>query len=301
MKISNLSVNLSDEFGQNLRFLTINSVPSDIRKSDTFSLQPNETKSLISGSVPLQHDNTTIYSLSFVSGNTYRLNYISGTNPVFRVSRTHLADNTSSFSITKSGKTAIISLTGGASPSFDSTVLIGDFLQIRNLNISNLNLGIFKVLSVSANEIVIENPDAVEETFTLSSNADFNIFSSNGVQKENKLSLAISGFINDVFTITEVTNEYLEFNSTSVIANNPSFSYSNGTVDVFSSTAKLTVISSDIKCTVTMNGKSIDIEPVLSSTGTFNSGLFVTTEIIKTLTITNNQTNSANITFFQLG
>ena len=64
-----------------------------------YTVAPNSSVNLFDGTHSTAIDNTTAFSLTFVSGSTYRLQYTAGTAPLFRIPRLLSTDATTTFSV----------------------------------------------------------------------------------------------------------------------------------------------------------------------------------------------------------
>ena len=86
----------------------LNSFPVLNPISESISLAPGQSISLISGVRALNQDNTTEYSIAPVSGSTtqYRLSWVTGTAPNFRTPRSIGADATTEVSVSVNGPVA---------------------------------------------------------------------------------------------------------------------------------------------------------------------------------------------------
>jgi len=287
MKTFNTNFAIFDQLGSQIEAENKFSINVDDINTDNKKMSPGESFSIFSGDLTLLHDNTTNYSLTNQSGSTYRLNFISGTDPVFRNSYNHSGDATSVFDITKVGQTMVLTQASGTASNFVTGGFVsGGLLEVSN-SFSNLNNGIFKILSVSETAVVVENIDALEGSFTLSANSDLNAFSSNGVQIGNTLTLGGSFFSNGSYEISKVTNKYVEFTSTNTLPNEGPYTYSAGLVNISNASVKaISIVASD-SCKVTLNGISFKIDKLVGSDGVIYPGQLFLTGLFTSLTVDN--------------
>jgi len=270
MKIFNTNVEISDQLGNTLALNTGFGINVDDLSKNTMNMFPNEVFDVFSGTVALSHDNTTNYSISNQGANTYRLNYVSGTDPVFRTKRNHSGDNTSQVKILKSNDTAILTYNAGTAFNFATGgFAVGDFVQIRGNEFDTSNQGIFKLLLVEEGKLVYENFNSISETVTLLQASDINGFSSAGVQSSNSLSInsTFATSSQGKYSITQATNEYIEFISLQSLAPEGPLAYVNNMFTINAGSKKLIYITSDGKGDITIDGVVYSIDKLVGADG----------------------------------
>lgn len=280
MKTFNMNVEISDQLNGKIALNTNFGINVDELTKNTLNMVPNGVFDAFSGTVSLSHDNTTNYSISNVSGNVFRLNHVSGLDPVFRTKRTHSGDNTSVLKILKFNSTGVLTHQAGTAFNFiTGGFVVGDFIQIRGNEFDTSNQGIFKILLVEEAKVVYENFDAISETVTLSQASNINGFSSDGVQLSNSLAIT-SGFSATSlgkYSITQVTNEYIEFFSSDILPDEGPIPYSNGMIVISAGIKRLIYIVSDKDCEITVDGVVYKINKLIGTDGVSYRGQLLLT------------------------
>ncbi len=260
-------------------------------KSDSFQVHPSATINYFNGFKSLAQDNTTNYSLSLVSGNTYSLAWVSGTKPGFALARTTTQDNTTQIQVTKNATLATYTRIAGTSLGAGS-VVPGDMVEIQG-PFSVLNEGLFKVLSATANSFTIENPDAVVETVTLSAASDLAFYSLNNIQKDDTLQLnqGFSPASLGNYTITKVTPDAIQFFSEKALPAETK----QTEVSIFNAAKKFIYLETDQSIKLAINGNDpVTVDPFVVTGGT-KPGIFMLNSTIYSLSIESNSLDVANI------
>lgn len=176
-----------------------------------------------------------------------------------------------------------------------SAVVIGDEVRIGD-QFNTLNQGKFKVIAKGTNSFTVENFTGVNEgPITLGSTfADqIRIYSAAGVQEGDTLVIS-EGFSSVTFgsyKITDVTDSYVEFYSTSVL---PTESNIDSELAVYSQAKNLVYLESDQKATVTLNGVEMaSMEPFIINNSK-QPGVFMLKATVYSFTVTNNSLNVAS-------
>jgi len=285
MKTINTNFSIFDSYNQIIETVNNFNISSTDITSKEIPLNVGGVVNVFDGSVLLAHDTTTMYSLTYQTGNTYRLNYDSGKDPIFRTSYSHSGDNTSTFSLSKVGKTMVIEHTGGTVPNFVSGgFVVGGEVEISN-NFSSLNNGIFVILNVTETKLVLDNPNAIDGTFTLTSNSDINGFSSTGVQVGDTLTLGSPFVTSGKYEITKVTNKYLEFTSILSLPNEGPLNYSPGMVTISDKSIKMVYVKGNGSLKITLDGVSFNVNNLVGSDGTVYPGYFFITGLFTQLSV----------------
>lgn len=231
-------------------------------------VRAGESVQLFNGTVSLSQDNTTRYSLSLISNGVYKLSYSTGTAPEFRIERALGLDNTSEITITKNGPLMTATFSNGTLPDLTS-VVVGDEVRI-------LNLGNYKILSKTVSSISWENEAGVEEVIVLGASSDLRIYSSVGVQINQKFSIK-SGFspisYGD-YQIIDVAPDFLIFNSTKTL---PEENNILSQITVYKSEKKVLFLESTSEVILVTNGTDqTKVSPLISSSGNHPGVLFLT-------------------------
>lgn len=276
----------------------ITGVEANKAQSVEICLAPNESRTIFNSERVLSNDNTTEFGLSLKSGttNTYVLKYEAGTFPDFRTSRYIAIDATTEVTVSVSNGYTTIQSTGGTLFNL-SSVLIGDEISLGPaFNASNQ--GRFKVLSKTADAVVIENSSAVNEgPIVLGSDfdEDVRIYSAAGVQVEDKVRLS-SGFstlVQDTYEITGVQDNLIEFYSSKTLP--PESPIVGPTLDIYASAKKLVYLETDKKISLEVNGVvESSLEPFIDGNAS-TPGVFLKRSTMWSLVITNTSTDMATL------
>ena len=269
--------------------------------SQSFSLAPNETRQIFSGTRALSQDNTTQYNLALKSNtsNTYVLSWVGGTNPVFRTSRTTGADATTQVTISINGPVATFTSTAGTAYNL-SSVQVGDYVNIGS-NFNVLNQGLFQIISTTTTSFSIENTGAVAEVVTLGAGyaLQTEIFSAAGVQLGDTLRI-FGGFSPASYGSYELTGVYsnrIEFYSNNAL---PTQTVTTQSLAVYFENKQLVYLESDQLADLNING--VDggtVEPYVTLNGN-QPGQFLRKATIWSMSVTNNSLNTANVYFAAL-
>lgn len=274
----------------------INGIPASNPVSDAFSLAPGEAKTIFSGVRTLTQSIDTVYGIQLkpLSSSTYRIQYTSGTVPGFRTARSIGSDATTQVTTVTNGPIIVFSSTGGTAFNFGS-VVIGDIVEIGS-QFNTLNQGQYKVLAKTATSFTVENFTGVNEgPITLGSGfADqIRIFSAAGVQEGDTLVIS-EGFSSVTFgsyKITNVTDSYIEFYSTSVLPQETGIS---SALNIYSQAKNLVYLEANQKCTVEINGTQMAaMEPFIINNSK-QPGVFMLKATVYSFTVTNNSLDTAS-------
>lgn len=200
-------------------------------RTETFSLAPNESKTVFDGTETTSLDGTSAFdlTLSTLDSSKYRLTYVGGTNPAWRTGRGLTLNGVAVTFTVNSNMTVTVTVPTG--PDF-TAVQIGDIVFIPHTTtgdstspVSVLNAGYWKVLSkASSTSITLARTsgvfEAAQQTVTLTSNSQFRAFSSTGVQIGDSIYLAAGFAIGSrkTFEVLAVTDTFIEFVSSIPLA-----------------------------------------------------------------------------------
>jgi hypothetical protein len=267
--------------------------------SQELSLAPSENKTIFDGSRILNHDNTTVYSLSKkpLVSNTYVLSWESGTAPDFRTARTSGADATTEITLSKNGSLVVLESTDGTPLNLIAGgVTVGDLISLgSDFNIANQ--GVFKVLSVATTSLSFENVNAAPETLVLGANfaSDIEIFGSSGVQVGDtmKISGGFSPVSRESFEITAVYSDRIEFFSSKTLPEE--LLVLTDDINIYSAAKKFIYIESSDRLILTINGTSqVTVEPFVEVSGN-KPGMYFQKSTIWSLACNNDSINTATI------
>lgn len=237
-----------------------------------YTVSPNSSITLFDGTRALSIDGTTTFSLTWQSGSTYRLQYTSGTAPLFRIPRALAVDATTAFTVSINNNSIVnFTYSSGTPPDF-STVQIGDTLYIAPTSPFNvLNEGYFTIVSKTTTSISIQNASAgVETNIALGVNfaTDFQIYSNGPVVIGDTLiiSAGFSIVTQGSYIVTAVTPTFIEFISTNPLPNETGIiPTASGLIFYFSAKFVL-YIEVNQMCSLRLNadtGDHVLIEPAL--------------------------------------
>ena len=281
---------------------TLDSQSSEINEPESkeIELKAGETLELFSGLINISDDNTTTYDLALKAGtsNTYRLSYNSGTAPEFRAQRTTGADATTEVSVSINGPLMKLESTGGTP--FNIVANVGDTVRIGSaFNIANQ--GKFKILSLDATSITVENSvSVVENSIVLANFADdVNIYSTDGIQvgEEAIISSGFNSLTFGSYEITDVNPEYIEIYSIKSLAEEISI---NTQVQIRNSSKSFIYIESDKSLSISIDGSDGGTVDPLTCGTKINKGVYLKTGKSFAASITNKSQDVASV-FYALG
>lgn len=276
----------------------ISGLPASNPVSAAFQLNPGETRTLYTGQRTLSGDGTTQYGISLkpLSSSNYRIQYLSGTPPLFKPARTTGADATTQITVVTNGPIVTFSSTAGT-PLNLAGVSVGDLARIGS-EFNILNQGEWKIIAKSATSFTVENEVAVNEgPITLGS--DFAnqilIYGASGVQKGDTIVIQ-SGFSPVTlgsYSVTDVTSTYVEFYSTNILPTETGIVSTD--LAIYSAAKGLIYLESDQNVGIQINGNAVaNVEPFVINNSTC-PGVFMLRSTVWTFTITNNSLNVANL------
>lgn len=275
----------------------ITGIPASNPISEAFSLAPGESKTIFSGVRTILVDGTTQFSLQLkpLSSSTYRLLATSGQIPGFRTARSTGADATTEVTAVVNGPIVTFSSTGGTAFNFAS-VVVGDIVKIGD-QFNTLNQGEYKILAKTATSFTVENYTGVNEgpvTLGATFADQIRIFSATGVQ-EGDIVVIKSGFSSVTFgsyKVTDVTDNYIEFYSTSVLPQETGIISAD--LAIYSQAKNLVYLESSQKSTVEINGTQMAaMEPFIINNSK-QPGVFMIKATVYSFTVTNNSLDTAS-------
>lgn len=267
--------------------------------SQELSLAPAESKLIFDGSRTLTHDGTTQYSLTKkpLISNTYILKNVAGTATNFRTPRTSGADATTQVTVSKNGTLVTLTSTAGTALSLISGgVIVGDLVSLGS-GLNSLNQGVFKILSLTATSLSLENVSGAAEVVVLGASfaSNLEIFSSSGVQVGDtvKISGGFSPVSRESFEITAVFSNRIEIFSSKTLPEETNIL--TNAINIYSAAKKFIYIESSDHLTLTINGTSqVTIEPFVETSGN-KPGMYFQKSTIWSLSCNNDSINTATI------
>lgn len=256
----------------------ITSIPVKLPKSETFVLAPSESKTLFNGVVSSSLSVSSVIDNKLISpeNSIYRLSVTSGPAG-FRTARS--VSGIDEVNITINNNTLAkfdfvgATLTG---------VQVGDIMRISGhilydagpFVFNPLNSGLWVVIGISGTVVTVQRMSGesfygVTESILPGSGAASQVlfYSSDGVQKGNKFKVTgtLVSTSHKTYEVLDVTPSWIDFVSTSPIAEEVGLSYVPGTIIFYSASKKLIYIESDQNCVVRFNDDTSDnciVEPV---------------------------------------
>jgi hypothetical protein len=235
--------------------------------SDKYSIPPNVSQILFSGTRTTAIDGTTVFSIALnnTNPNLYRVTYTSGTAPVFRTDR----------ALTLSGSTITVAINNNATATFTTSagnfnaVVVGDVVFVPtaltgdsslNSPFNVLNGGFWTVLAKTVSVLTLmrlpgQTFSGVAEAVALTSNAQLQAFSSAGVQVGDTLEISagFSPVTQRTFIVSTVTPTIVEFLSTVSLPLETGISPVTG-MAFYSSAKRFIRIETDQEIAVRLNG-----------------------------------------------
>lgn len=286
----------------------LQNIPVENPASEPFKIIPLQQVTLFNGTRTLTADNTTQYSISIVNTatNRYRLKWTGvGTTPAFRTARTvNFASGTVTITPQLNSSVLVTASAGSVFPAVQAgdTVYIPGVSTGDTLLFDPLNEGFWFVLNATSASLVLSRfPGTVYssklETVTITSNTQFQVFSSTGVQLDDILCLA-SGFavsLLNSYEIVSVTADAVEFVSGTTLPAVAAIIPGSAAVVVYSNAKTYIYLETDQNISVGVNSlSSFTVEPILA--GDPNKiGRFELTSSVYSLVITNKSTQTATI------
>jgi hypothetical protein len=238
----------------------------EVDETETRNLKvaSKQTEVLFSYEIETGLDSTTSFDLSKKSGvlNTYTLSHNSGTVPSFRDERGIDVDETTEFTITKSGALVTFTHSGGQAPDL-SSAQFGDEVKIGS-QFNMFNQGKFQLLNKTTDSFTIENMLGTVETVILGSSFEeqLSIYSASGVQIGQKIKIS-NNFVNyshGVYEITDVAPDYLEFSAAKDL---PEEQNVLANIVVYNNSKSFIYVEYDKNCTLVINGVEMhDLKPL---------------------------------------
>lgn len=286
---------------------TIVGVPVEAPSNDRFVLPAFASKEVFDGTVALNYDNTTQFSLSLsnLSPSRYRLTWTAGSDPQFRTSRTVSVSGGNMTVVIQGNQTATVTHSAG---SVFSNVEVGDDVFIPGATtgdtsvFSPMNEGHWVVLAASATQLTLVRESGivfsgVAETVAVTANSQFLVYSSDGVQIDNVIGF-ISGFARSIlhnYEIVEVTSTFIEFQSSAPLPTTSAIVPGAGSLVVYDSAKQYIYIESDQEVSISLNGLNSGVIVPFQAGNRDYPALYEITSVVYSLTITNNSTQQASV------
>jgi hypothetical protein len=281
MSLLNLSVNLvayADELknaNPMVKFADLKwsmlGLPTDIPRQVPIFLPPGTTQTVMSTERTLTFTGATVFQISNVSGTTYvRLVGDFGA----RTARLD-GDATTQWTLVKTNQLVRLTYTGtGTAPTF-AGIQVGDGITLGSGFLS-INQGDYVIVSKGASYVEFTAPNAVNETVI----DQVEIYSSGPVQVGDLIDISSSQFAfpnRGVFTITRVTDQYVEFSNPEAVAQASVTSVSSG-LSIYPEAYRWMLLAIDHKVVVKLNSDTqsgCEVEPPKESDLVNNPGLMI--------------------------
>ena len=253
-------------------------IPVSNPRSTTLTIPVGGSTNVFDGIRSTSIDGTTTFSLGLLSTSpsSYRITHTAGTAPGFRANRALTLNGIEVTFTVNANYTVNLSVSTLAASDF-AAVQDGDIIFIPNTStgdslnvISPLNSGYWQVLSKTDSENIVLSRgvnavfEAVGETVTLTANSQLTAFGSSGVQVGDVVTIsngfAISAL--STFTVTAVTNSFIEFVSTVPLANQSGIQPGASGMIFYTDAQRFVYLESDQDCVVRINGDTGDYQRV---------------------------------------
>ncbi len=210
---------------------TLSNLPVDNASTQKLTIGALSTATIVDGTRATSIDGTSAFSLTLNSqiSSRYRLTSTGGTVPAFRVARSvPLAGIATSLTLNANLSMTVTAATGTPF----SAVAVGDVAFLRGILtgdsatlFSSLNTGYWTVIGASSTAITMTRAagevfSGLGEIVTPASNADFQIFSTTGIQVGDMVEIS-AGFAASTlraYEVAAVTPSWIEVVSTTALA-----------------------------------------------------------------------------------
>lgn len=237
----------------------------DNPRSESHILTPGEEKLIFDGTRSTSIDGTSAFSLSLVSGTSdrYRFTWTAGTDPVFRSSRSFTVSGGTVTVVVNANNTATFTVSGGSFTGIQvgDTVWLPGPPDIVSSPFNVLNQGFWVVLAVNATTLTLSRPgdsfSAVGEgPISVTAAEQLQAYSAAGVQPGDKLEVT-AGFSATAlrnYQVVDVTNKYVEVESTVPLAAESGILPGAGGMLFFTTVKRWLRIEADQECVIRING-----------------------------------------------
>jgi hypothetical protein len=242
-------------------------LPTDNFRNMPINLGPGESMVVASTARTISYTPFTVFAISASSGKMK----IEGS--FGQATKRDAGDNTTEWTLTRTGDIMKLTATGGAIPTLSTTVA-GDIVTMSGaFNI--YNQGDFTVLNRGASYVEFINPLGAPEVVT----GEVLISSAGPVQKGDVIDITASEFAfsnRGTFVISRVTADFIEVLNPNVIAE--SVTGASSGISVYPYAYKWLMMATDRKVLVSLNGESttsIEVEPHVEGDLARNPGLLL--------------------------
>ena len=237
--------------------------------SDARVIPAGGTETLFSGLRASGLDNTSVLSLSVLSGlaSTYRLSVTAG-EAAFRTSRSIPLSATTQVQVTCNNN-AVVNFKFLTAESM-SAAQVGDQLRVKGVKtgdvpgvFNQMNSGLWSIIGKTADTLscvrpVDQNFEFLNETVTLGAGfaSEMMVYSAAGVQVGDKFEIA-DGFsfaTQRTYSVQAVTPTFIDFVSAIPLPEESGIAFTTGSITFFSNSKRLLYIEADQGCVVRLNG-----------------------------------------------
>lgn len=250
--------------------LSIMGLPTEAMNTTPIDLAPGESVTLASTLRALSYTGATSFSVSKNQA-TARLSGSFGQ----RIGRAD-GDATTEWALSVSQELVTLTFTGtGTAPSF-AGIQAGDGITL-DAPFSALNRGDFIVVKVGPSYVQFVNPIAAGETVV----GQVDIYSSGPVQKGDVLDLTSAAFAfpnRGQFTLTRVTDTFVEFSNPSAVPESSITGVNAGELNVYRDAYQWLLIAVEHRATVRLNAStndSVEVSPPVDGDLTNNPGIML--------------------------
>jgi len=289
-------------------------VPVSNPKSQTFEIQPFAEVAIFNGARAITHDNTSEYDLVIRSAahpETYRLVWTgTGTAPGFRTNRNLTLSTGSLTFVLNANQTVTVTHSGGA---VFAGVLVGDIFHVAGAVTDEvgpadpMNQGDWTVLSATSTTLVLAREagtvfSGASEVVALTTNNQAVAYSATGVQINDTVDIS-GGFsvaTRTAYKVSYVTANYIEFISTTALAQQLAVIPGTASLSIFSAANRYVSVESNQNCALKFNGstdETVRLEPLIPASAD-HVGFCEKWGTTYSLSIKNRSTGIAMVTVF---
>lgn len=250
--------------------LSLMGLPTEAMNTTPIDLAPGESVTLASTLRTLSYTGATSFSVSKNQA-TARLSGSFGQ----RTGRSD-GDATTQWTLSVSQELVTLTFTGtGTAPAFGS-MQPGDGVTLDS-PFSSLNRGDFIVVKVGASYIQFVNPIAAGETVT----GQVDVYSSGPVQKGDVLDLTSAAFAfpnRGQFTITRITDSFVEFSNPSAVPETGITGVISGELNIYRDVYQWLLVAVEHRAIVRLNASSndaVEVSPPVDGDLTSNPGIML--------------------------
>lgn len=281
-------------------------IPASNPQAPWYDILPMQEVSIFDGARSLTYDGTTEFDLTLspVASDRYRLAWTgTGTAPGFRTARVVPVAGGSIIIAVQSNQSVLVTHSDGA---VFGAVVAGDTVLIPGGITGDadlfdpLNAGFWEVVGATSTQLTLARTagevfSGSSETVVVASDSEFQVFSSSGVQVDDTLDI-VSGFApaaRAAFEVVSVAAGYVEFLSSSPLAEQEAIVPGASSLAVYGSSKRLVCVESNQEVALMYNGSTDEGNRISPLSG--GVGFDLKTGIVYSLSIKNRSTKPARV------